>query len=68
MNTFWVHGDNAGHRKEFQQTDFARLFHVHKPNTYIVINGDSSLPGQVLSHSFRQFGGKLKVLSESFRP
>lgn len=58
-----------GHRKEFQQTDFAGFFHVYMPNTYIVINGDSSLPGQVLYlHSFRQLGGRLKVLSESFRP
>lgn len=69
MNTFWAIWRQWNTEKNFNKQillgssmSTPQYLHSHQ-------NGDSSLHGQVLYlHSFRQFGGKLKVLSESFRP
>ena len=69
MNTFWAMWRQWDTEKNFNKQillgssmSTPQYLHSHQ-------NGGSSLHGQVLYlHSFRQFGGKLKVLSESFRP
>ena len=69
MNTFWAMWRQWNTEKNFNKWILLGSSMSTPQYLYSHQNGDSSLPGQVLYlHTVRQLGGKLKVLSESFRP